>query len=180
MHYTTNLYKIACFLVLLFSQIAHANELEELARNVQDKVKQESEIYSQIGKSINSKLKNKTERTKSLDLTPKHLDSQMQGNQSTEGFYIAVSLSMPGATLINLYESATKVGGKLIIRGLINNSFKDTIKVIGDKFAVDVNPMLFRKYNIQRVPTFIIDLLRKSFFVSVFFCLFFGRAFVFF
>ena len=78
----------------------------------------------------------------------------------SNGLYIVVSLSIPGIALEHLHAQATRVGGKLIIRGLKNNSFTETItaiKALGEQgIAVDINPGIFTRYNIQRVPHIIL------------------------
>jgi|GEM_PF-1458082 len=70
---------------------------------------------------------------------------------------IFVSSSMPLQTLRNLQQSADKVGGVLVFRGLINNSFKETshyIKELGTSVWID--PTLFKDFSIVQVPTFVI------------------------
>ena len=78
----------------------------------------------------------------------------------SEGLYVAVSLSMPRVTLERLYKEVTKAGGKLIIRGLKNNSFTETVEVVkalsDEGIAIDINPGIFTKYRIERVPYFVL------------------------
>jgi len=67
------------------------------------------------------------------------------------------SFSMPQSALKQLSGDIKKVGGALVIRGLINNSFKETaitLQKLGEGILLD--PTLFEKYNITSVPTFII------------------------
>jgi len=70
---------------------------------------------------------------------------------------VFASFSMPQATLKQLAADLKKVDGVLVIRGLINNSFKETaitLQKLGTSVLLD--PTLFEKYNITSVPTFII------------------------
>lgn len=70
---------------------------------------------------------------------------------------VFASFSMPETSLKQLSHDLKKVGGALVIRGLINNSFKDTslyLQKLGEGVLLD--PTLFDKFNITAVPTFII------------------------
>ncbi|OJX11905.1 MAG: type-F conjugative transfer system pilin assembly protein TrbC [Caedibacter sp. 37-49] len=70
---------------------------------------------------------------------------------------VFASFSMPETALKQLANDLKKVGGALVIRGLINNSFKDTslyLQKLGEGVLLD--PTLFEKFNIVAVPTFII------------------------
>lgn len=70
---------------------------------------------------------------------------------------VFASFSMPETALKQLAQDLKKVGGALVIRGLINNSFKDTslyLHKLGEGVMLD--PTLFEKFNIVAVPTFII------------------------
>jgi type-F conjugative transfer system pilin assembly protein TrbC len=72
-----------------------------------------------------------------------------------------VSFSMPEDSLKAILEQVDRVGGTVLLRGLVNNSFKDTATVVarlvgknGTGFGID--PKLFSKYNITAVPAFVI------------------------
>lgn len=70
---------------------------------------------------------------------------------------VFVSFSMPETTIKQLAHDLKKLGGALVIRGLINNSFKDTslyLQKLGEGVLLD--PTLFEKFNVVAVPTFII------------------------
>ena len=82
-------------------------------------------------------------------------------NQPNE-LYIFVSLSMPQSRLINLLQEAKSYGGIVVLRGLKNNSYKDTanflqpiIKQAEAGFIIE--PNLFEKYNINKVPSVILN-----------------------
>jgi len=75
---------------------------------------------------------------------------------------IFFSFSMPSSSINALIDSAEKAGGVLVLRGLINNSFKDTIftvkNLIKDKeVEIIIDPTLFRKYHVKTVPCFAVD-----------------------
>lgn len=70
---------------------------------------------------------------------------------------VFASFSMSQATLKQLAVDLKHVGSSLVIRGLINNSFKETasqLQKLGEGVLLD--PTLFEKFGITSVPTFII------------------------
>ncbi|WP_287602407.1 type-F conjugative transfer system pilin assembly protein TrbC [Thiothrix sp.] len=76
---------------------------------------------------------------------------------------IAVSFSLPPATLKNLATQADRAGAVLVLRGMVNDSLADTSKaiqaVMGDDAGdstFQVNPNVFSAYAVQDVPTFIL------------------------
>lgn len=79
-------------------------------------------------------------------------------NMSQSQIYIFVSFSMPDSALKSYCIEAKKIGAKLVMRGLKNNSFIDTkakTDYIGISF--DIDPELFKKYQITSVPAIIVD-----------------------
>ncbi len=76
--------------------------------------------------------------------------------------YIAVSLSMPPDTLRALATDARKVGAKLVMRGLVDNSFKLTFakarQVFNENSAAGlaIDPQVFRAFAVTGAPTFIV------------------------
>jgi conjugal transfer pilus assembly protein TrbC len=74
---------------------------------------------------------------------------------------VFVSFSMPDASLRQWLVQAAQMHASLVIRGLIHNSFKETLKkikeLLGDqKGGVQLDPNLFRKFNIQQVPAVVV------------------------
>lgn len=80
---------------------------------------------------------------------------------SKEGFKIFISSSMPRELIKNFDFIARKIGAKLVIRGLINNSFKDTIIYIKEAndqgMIIDVDPLPFDEFKINLVPSFVMS-----------------------
>jgi type-F conjugative transfer system pilin assembly protein TrbC len=69
--------------------------------------------------------------------------------------YIFVSFSIPKETLKALAHEAEKQKGILVIRGLIDNSFVKTAKVLQEiGVGVILDPTLFKEYDVKVVPTF--------------------------
>ncbi|MEI8295904.1 MAG: type-F conjugative transfer system pilin assembly protein TrbC [Alphaproteobacteria bacterium] len=76
--------------------------------------------------------------------------------ESQERILVFVSFSMPEASLRELTEAAEAANAVLIIRGLIQDSFKITAERIkGYAQGMELNPDLFEQYSIQHVPTFV-------------------------
>lgn len=74
---------------------------------------------------------------------------------------IFISLSMPRQSLVLLSEQADQAGGILVLRGLINNSYKETIaqvKRLSDQgISAIIDPRLFEAYAVSAVPTFVVN-----------------------
>lgn len=82
-------------------------------------------------------------------------------HKSKKSILIFVSLSMPKESLKNLYKEAEEQNLPLIIRGLKNNSFKETAEAIRElEISVQIDPNLFEEHEIKMVPTFV--MLRKN------------------
>lgn len=75
---------------------------------------------------------------------------------SSPQILLFVSFSMPMQTLKELAMSAEKYNAKLVIRGLVDNSFKKTMEKLSDfQSGLEINPNLFKTFNVKQVPTFI-------------------------
>jgi conjugal transfer pilus assembly protein TrbC len=103
-------------------------------------------------KSFQPKESGKTCRTSKMgDDAPK---ARYQGDN---GLYIFVSLSLPDESLKLLSRQAKELGGNLVIRGLVQNSFKETharLKKLG--IPIDIDPTLFERFEVTRIPTFVL------------------------
>lgn len=77
--------------------------------------------------------------------------------KSKDQILIFVSFSMPDAALQSYYQEVQLLGGKLVMRGLKNNSFKDTqVKTMKLGINFDIDPTLFEEYGITTVPTILL------------------------
>ena len=81
------------------------------------------------------------------------------GNNAPE-ILIFVSFSMPNIAIRELNENAQKHNAKLILRGLHEKSFKKTSKKIleidKNGVQIDIDPELFKRYKIEKVPVFVL------------------------
>jgi conjugal transfer pilus assembly protein TrbC len=90
-----------------------------------------------------------------IDLSGNNVMSQ------ANGLMVFVSLTMPKHSLQQWNIQVTKAGGILVLRGLVNNSMKQTVKkiqeIIGTTeggFAID--PAKFKQFDIKVVPTVVV------------------------
>ena len=97
------------------------------------------------------------ERKSSCDLKCSDTtDASLKGSQ--EELLIFVSFSMPKTSIEFLAAQAQKIGGKLLIRGLKDNSFKKTAQEVKALNAVlQLDPEKFEKFAIKSVPQFVMD-----------------------
>lgn len=77
-------------------------------------------------------------------------------NPHKTGIIVFVSLSMPEASLKALYKEAEVCGARMVIRGLINNSFAQTSQKLQSlKISMDIDPPLFEEFKIEHVPVYV-------------------------
>lgn len=75
---------------------------------------------------------------------------------------IFISFSMPTQSIVSLLQDAQKIHASVVIRGLIHNEFKETFKRISSIVTeakgggVELNPLVFSKFNIQKIPAFVV------------------------
>lgn len=76
-------------------------------------------------------------------------------------FYICMSFSLPDVVWISLSKEMEKSGGMMVLRGLPNNSFKElakrlhSLRLQGMLATVQINPELFTKFSVSKVPCFV-------------------------
>ena len=84
-----------------------------------------------------------------------------RGSADIGGVYVAVSLSMPPEALRQLARDAHRAGARVVIRGLVDGSFKATMlkvkEVFDDRSAggVAIDPQVFKAFEVSAVPTVI-------------------------
>lgn len=89
------------------------------------------------------------------------------GGKVADGPILFVSFSMPIELIESLIEESTKYNIPLVIKGLINSDFKDTIEAIGKlKLRMEkenkafsgvlIDPVWFDIFNIDKVPALVV------------------------
>ena len=77
---------------------------------------------------------------------------------SVGGLTVYVSLSMSSEDLKKYATDVAKVGGRMVMCGLVNNSFSQTQKRFLDLgISVDIDPNAFEEKEIKVVPTFVLE-----------------------
>lgn len=74
---------------------------------------------------------------------------------------IFVSFSMPKESLKGWINDADRIHAPVIIRGLVNNSFKETTRKMSDlvkdnKGGIQLDPTLFKTFDIKQVPAVVV------------------------
>lgn len=73
---------------------------------------------------------------------------------------VFVSMSMPEPSLKRIAREAAKVGGVLMLRGFVNDSLMQTVSATKELanlgVEIQINPDLFRAYEVNAVPTFVL------------------------
>jgi type-F conjugative transfer system pilin assembly protein TrbC len=71
--------------------------------------------------------------------------------------HVFVSLSLGEEVLKKLYGQVSQVRGRLILRGLVEDSWTKTQEALGKlKIGLDIDPPAFEEFSVTQVPTFIL------------------------
>ena len=94
---------------------------------------------------------------------PSSLFEGMEAKQSLNSssgahLLIFVSQSVPPDSIKELSAQANRVGGKLVFRGLVGESFKETQNYIQELGVVaDIDPTKFEEFEVTQVPAFVLS-----------------------
>lgn len=81
---------------------------------------------------------------------------------SDDEILIFASFSLPDNIWLELSKEAKEYGARIVVRGLPENSFKKfssklyALQKKGMNASVDIDPELFQKYEITKVPSFVV------------------------
>jgi conjugal transfer pilus assembly protein TrbC len=75
---------------------------------------------------------------------------------------VFISLSMPTTSLQRLFDQAEKAQAVLVLRGLANGSWRETVNrlqpLIGNRrLALQIDPLAFDRYSVDLVPTMVLQ-----------------------
>jgi conjugal transfer pilus assembly protein TrbC len=81
--------------------------------------------------------------------------------EETPHVLVFVSFSMPKESLKTWIRDANIIHAPVVIRGLVNNSFKETIAAVNaltkeGASGVQIDPTLFERYEIKQVPAVLV------------------------
>ena len=123
-------------------------------------IKKYSQKYREVGSDSKEVMGDAANLDEYLRAYAGILNKKEEDSALSENLYVAVSLSMPASTLVTLSDQVSKAGGRLVIRGLKNNSFEDTVAAVKglseNGVAIDINPKVFREFKIIKVPSFVV------------------------
>lgn len=105
----------------------------------------------------------KDKASKGSGKCPSSLFESMEAKQAANSLgntqlLIFVSESVPANSIRELWSQAQRVGGKLVFRGLVGGSFKETRSYIEELGIVaDIDPTKFEEFGIIQVPAFVLS-----------------------
>ncbi len=89
--------------------------------------------------------------------------SDVEESQVPKELKVYISLNMPRDSLAAISREVEKVGGKMVLRGLPNNSFSQlsseirTLRREGVKANIIIDPKAFQIHRIKEVPCFMLQ-----------------------
>ncbi len=157
------------FIVLLiFVPLAiQANNYSVLAKEAEQNQEEQIQQYFAIANDAKKQAAAVTEvyKNKIVNSDVKFAsveDINLNKSKNNYKVIVFISFSMPDKSIVSTLQNANKIQASVVIRGLIHNSFKDTlvrmasiVKEAGGG-GVELNPPVFKKFNIQKVPAFVV------------------------
>lgn len=138
---------------------------ENYQQFAEEKINQEQQQIAPFAKEVAELAKNVRQRaiasTPDLPFAKPSTEKSPQISPHKK-ILIFVSFSMPEQSLRQWLNDAHKIGASVVIRGLKNNSFKETAimmsKLLADDKAggVDLNPVAFQEFKITQVPAVVV------------------------
>lgn len=133
----------------------YVNEVNQLVKSV---------LSKQAGNEISSIQKGFKISAKSTCPMQRQLVAEQdrpQLSQAASSVLIFVSFSMPVESIKGWIRQAQKINASVYIRGLVNNSFKDTAKAVSglvydQKGGLLIDPNVFKEYGIIQVPAVVV------------------------
>jgi type-F conjugative transfer system pilin assembly protein TrbC len=149
---------------------AFANTLKKETNTKLEFKKDDSKNFNT--KNITSIINSSIPNWRSLNTnTPSHNTAENKQNNKGTIPLIFISFSMPETLIQNYIKEAKLYNGVLVLRGLIDNSLKQTVLKLkeiegipninkdGDKLklSIIIHPHLFKLYEIKQVPAIVIS-----------------------
>ena len=169
------MFLIACFCVLSSAKAENhkTKEYEDFAR----KLKKETDSRIRFSKDditenktdIDAILNKSIPDWRNLNANKKQQSQGVTNNDNQESGSIPlvfISFSMPEVLIEDYIKEARMYGGVLVLRGLINNSLKQTVAKLKEiegndgkksNISITIHPHLFKLYNITQVPTIVVS-----------------------
>lgn len=141
-------------------------QFKELVESTTKKIETEKPFYQELVE--NAKVKQMQYATDAQYQKSDMIQQIFMNNQNIEkaktkqnNLIVFVSFSMPNELLLDYQNQIRVFGGRMVIRGLVDGSFKKTIAKLklpdNKSLIVDINPKLFEQYQVTQVPAIVIN-----------------------
>ncbi len=143
---------IVGIILFVYTFSANAEDYTAIAMDAEKNRSQMAQKYLQFAEEAKmNEINNSTQRLQD--------NSKIENNPSV---IIFISFSMPEQSIVSFLQDAKKIHARIVIRGLIHDSFKETfikmasiVKKAGGR-GVELNPPQFKKFNIEKVPAVVV------------------------
>jgi conjugal transfer pilus assembly protein TrbC len=149
--------------------VGNAQRFKPVVEDTNKRIEKEAEFYKEIVKKAKASQGQHTEELSKQNIASDSIIDKIITNHKsienlddrTKGLIVFVSFSMPQELLWSYHEQLKNFGGRMVVRGLVDNSFKKTIvKLKLDEkraLVLDINPKLFEEYHVSKVPSIVIS-----------------------
>lgn len=151
--------KISILLLsVLLNQLGYCNSIN---------LEKSSSLEMQSLKNISLKDSAKHQKYIEQLFNQKAAATQKGNVKSADGAVLFVSFSMPTSLIIDLSEQAHQFHIPMVIRGLVNNDFKETLKKLveikneahkskREFYGLAIDPIWFEQFHIKKVPALVV------------------------
>lgn len=141
-------------MIVLFSFVSLSAQAEISQKDVESMISQALQDQKSVQVQAHQLLMSLKENKRSCIMQTEVLPELQQKSSST--LLVFVTLSMSDEALKAYARDLRKIGGRLIIRGLIDDSFLKTSKRLKDLgIEVDIDPIAFEAFQITQVPAIV-------------------------
>jgi type-F conjugative transfer system pilin assembly protein TrbC len=147
---------LSFIVLLILMNVSDAHEVASLIQQSNQAAAQKKAEASALVKACQTRLTDNGGDLSSAEQHSLKINQKSLKNAEPK-LKIFVSSSVPKESLKVLCQQASKIGARLVFRGLINNSFKDTQGFFTDLgIAGEIDPPTFEQFKVTVVPTFIL------------------------
>ena len=166
-------YSLTCTLLLVSTAVANT-DYQVIAQEVARNAPHQMETYRNDARLAKAQAEKIVIPYQQYALDAKTKSEQLLGSNSrvdiknetnkqpNSNIVIFVSLSMPDESLKAYLYDAKKIQASIVIRGLIDNSFKKTFTRVAELVkasggdGIELNPIWFKQYGITQVPAVVV------------------------
>lgn len=112
--------------------------------------------------AIITQIQTKVAEATSLVNELKKVEKNIFSKEENVDFYMFASFGLSDSLLRQMLDYAKIYNGVIVLRGLKNNSFKQTAEHVqrlskeGEEAAIIIDPTLFKQFEVERVPAYIL------------------------